>query len=470
MPVLRKGSEACSSRNFSEVFESPRLVEEAMASFRRDYYAASSRKPRDAMVQTWTRFHRQWFENDEIIPLTVDSLEKVSCLFKLGSYKSYKNYLSRVKELHSEAGYPWTPILQNAARRCTRSVLRGIGGPTRSEAFDLDKVTEYLLSNDVKTDGDGPESPLAAVVVGVFFLLRELELSAIDMEDVSFTATTITLCLPVSKVDWQAKGCRRTWSCICGLGYHCPVHILREYDDELRKRGRHTGPWIVSASGGRCTKTAMVAMIRDAVLASGGTAKDAEGGWMISGHTFRITGARTLASWGLDPITIQLLGRWGSSAVLGYLAETPLLAFSERLSDRAGHQRLDARHIEATDLDGKLTAHMLEERERYRNEIAELKSQVSDLATSLEGVSQVLDSRSVREMWWVLNDTSKVLHEAVVDLCTPPSTWKTACGWKFSGQPMITTYREAPPCEIGRRCPKCLPETHSSSSSSESTS
>ena len=34
MPVLRKGSEACSSRNFSEVFESPRLVEEAMASIR----------------------------------------------------------------------------------------------------------------------------------------------------------------------------------------------------------------------------------------------------------------------------------------------------------------------------------------------------------------------------------------------------------------------------------------------------
>ena len=46
--------------------------------------------------------------------------------------------LSRVKEVHTESGYPWTQQLHNAARICTRSVLRGVGGPTRSEVFDLD--------------------------------------------------------------------------------------------------------------------------------------------------------------------------------------------------------------------------------------------------------------------------------------------------------------------------------------------
>ena len=194
-----------------------------MSQFRGDFYAASSRKPRDAMLQTWARFHRRWYANNDIVPLTVESMEKVSCLFKLGAYKSYKNYLSRIKELHQESGYVWTHALQSSARRCTRSVLRGLGGPVRSEAFDLDRVVAFLKHSNIDIAEDGPEPPLHAVVVGTYFLLRELELSAIDMEDVTFTNDTVTLNLPVSKVDWQAKGCRRTWSCICNLGHHCPV-------------------------------------------------------------------------------------------------------------------------------------------------------------------------------------------------------------------------------------------------------
>eukprot|EP00435_Cladocopium_sp_Y103_P074311 s30_g48.t1 len=317
------------------------------------------------------------------------------------------------KEVHTEAGFPWTPRLHNAARRCTRSVLRGVGGPTRSEAFDLDAVVSHLMTNDVQGGDDAPRSPLAAVMVGVFFLLRELELSSIDMEDVCFTNTTITLSLPVSKVDWQAKGCRRTWSCICDMCYHCPVHILRQYDDELRRQGRHTGPWIVSRTDGRCSKNAVVNMIREAVLSSGGTARDAEDNWIISGHTFRITGARTLSSWGLDPITIQLLGRWGSNAVLSYLAETPLLSFSDRLANRSAEPHLSAKHVAATDLDGKQTAEATAERDQLRREIRELRAEVSDL---------------------------------------------------FSGQPKITTFRDSPPFEKGRKCPKCLPESDTSSS------
>lgn len=325
-------------------------------------------------------------------------------------------------------------------------------------------VVSHHLANDVASGDDSPLSPVAAVVVGVLFLLRELELSAIDMEDVSFTDTTITLSLPVSKVDWQAKGCRRTWSCKCDVRYYCPVHILRQYADELRREGKHTVPWIISRTDGRCSKNAVVTKIRQAVLSSGGTAKNAEDNWIISGHTFRITGARTLSAWGLDPITIQLLGRWGPNAVLSYLAATPLLSFSDRLTNRSAESHLSARHVAATDLDGRQSAEIVAEQDQLRRELRELKAEMSDLSTTLDGVSQVLGSKQVREIWWVLNDISKVLHEAIVDLCTPPSTWKTACGWKFSGQPRITTFRDSPPFEKGRKCPKCVPESDTSSS------
>ena len=470
MPVVRKNFDT-SSRNSFAFMDDPAAVDRAMASLRSDFYAATSRRPRDALVQTWMKFHKQWFGTDDFLPLTTDSIEKVSCLFKVGAYKSFKNYLSRAKECHTEAGYEWTTQLQNTSRKCTRSVLRGLGGPSRSEAFDFCSVIQYLTANNHAKGSDSPASPLAAVLVGVYFLLRELELSAIDMEDVSFTESPITLSLPVSKVDWQAKGCRRTWSCLCFQGYYCPVHLLKEYDQRLRDNGRTTGPWLVSGSGGRCTKAGVTDMIREAVLASGGSAKDAQGDWLISGHTFRITGARTLASWGLDPITIQLLGRWGSSAVLGYLAETPLLSFSDRLPDRTGEmKRLVAGDVKASDMDGNTGEDWSEDRERMREEIANLRKEVSELATSLDGVSQVVENRQTREVWWVHNDTSKVLQQAVVDLSTPPLTWKTVCGWKFTSQPLITTFREPPPCGLGRRCPKCQPDVSSSSSSSSESS
>ena len=122
----------------------------------------------------------------------------------------------------------------------------------------------------------------------------------------------------------------------------------------------------------------MVDMIRTVVQSSGGGAKDAEGHWVISGHTFRITGARTLATWGLDQITMQLLGRWGSSAVLGYLAESPLLSFSERLTGKSDGKMIHAEHVMASDMDGRNITEAAQERESLRREIAELKKQVGD--------------------------------------------------------------------------------------------
>ena len=315
MPLVRN----CSSdrRNDFSFIDDPAMASAALDDFKRDYHAASSRKPRDALLATWFKFHEKWFgPSVPPLPVTEHSLECVSCLFKHGGYKSFKNYVSRIKEVHVESGFIWGQNLQFASKRCVRSVLRGLGGPSRSEAFDLDKVSEYLTHRNHTTAVDGPMSPLAAVVVGTYFLLRELELSSIDLDDVSFTDDSCTLSLPVSKVDWQAKGCRRTWTCICQLSHPCPVHILKLYDDARRSMKTCERAWIISNSGTRCTKHGIVTMIREAVHLSGGQSKAADGTWQISGHTFRITGARTLSVWGLDPITIQLIGRWGSSAVL----------------------------------------------------------------------------------------------------------------------------------------------------------
>ena len=179
-----------------------------------DMFANSTKKPREALLRTWTQFHSKWYGDHPVLPLTPEKITRVSALFKLGGYKAYKNYLARAKEFHVSQGYPWSDLLDHTAKRYTRSVLRGVGAAHRSENFDLQKVLEAAKSIR-SLSPTGPFNPVALVLTATVFLLRELEASAIEMHDVTLTDTMVTLRLPVSKVDWQAKGCTRSWNCVC---------------------------------------------------------------------------------------------------------------------------------------------------------------------------------------------------------------------------------------------------------------
>ena len=63
----------------------------------------------------------------------------------------------------------------------------------------------------------GPIFPVAAITIGVFCLLREIELSAIVMSSVCFNDLnkTVTIDLPASKTDVKGRGAKRTWGCLC---------------------------------------------------------------------------------------------------------------------------------------------------------------------------------------------------------------------------------------------------------------
>ena len=84
-------------------------------------------------------------------------------------------------------------------------------------------------------------------------------------------------------------------------------HVLLEHVEIVREISRDSGaPLFPTAHEQVCTKQSVVDTIRRAIDLAGGMSKDTSGNWRVSGHTFRITGARTLCHWGLDPITIQL--------------------------------------------------------------------------------------------------------------------------------------------------------------------
>eukprot|EP00435_Cladocopium_sp_Y103_P067914 s724_g30.t1 len=349
-----------------------------------------------------------------------------------------------------------------------------------SEAFDLYAVEKVLEGVHSNLSDEGPIYPLPMVVCATYFMLRELEASAVDRADVMFGDESVTLALPVSKTDWEAKGYSRTWSCICDRRLPCPFHILKEHCEQLDLEGRSTeNPLFPDRQGNYCTKAGVGQTIRIAAQRSGMEVTDPDGGHRLSGHTFRIIGARFLSAAGLDPITIQLLGRWGSNAVLTYLAESPLMSLKHRLkpleSQRLDQVRRDGPPVfgymdarahaeEMLDLDRKLQDQMT----LVKDHVNTLTQRLDQHADQLQGISLVLNS-GTDETWKVINTKSRVEHSTTIRMSSSPHSWKTKCGWNFAGKKYAETFSEhANLIHTYKMCPKChqLPDDETDTSSS----
>ena len=129
---------------------------------------------------------------------------------------------------------------------------------------------------------------------------------------------TVTWALPVSKTDYTATGCKRTWGCTCidpeRPGKICPYHVAyehkemlrarlwkqfaadKEHMDELRKEG--IDPWddedlplFPDKEGNEVTADAMVALVDALAEFSGGSLTNAEGVRRFGRHSWRSTGA-----------------------------------------------------------------------------------------------------------------------------------------------------------------------------------
>ena len=90
----------------------------------------------------------------------------------------------------------------------------------------------------------------------------------------------------------------------------CPIAALMAY---LAIRGRGEGPLFRFKNGQPLTRERLVAKVREALSASGIDHSK------YAGHSFRIGAATTAAQCGIPDSTIQLLGRWESSAYLLYI-------------------------------------------------------------------------------------------------------------------------------------------------------
>ena len=87
---------------------------------------------------------------------------------------------------------------------------------------------------------DGPVGPHQLVVLGTFFMLREVEAPLLLVANVKLDAfnQTVTFKLPSSKTDPGAASVQRSWGCLCNTHQEvgCPYHqASRRYQCLMRK-------------------------------------------------------------------------------------------------------------------------------------------------------------------------------------------------------------------------------------------
>ena len=156
-----------------------------------------------------------------------------------------------------------------------------------------------------------------------------------------------TLTLPASKTDQTALGTARAHPCLCGVGVprpDCPVHalwdqllVLRRSFPALHVAGRPSPslPLFPTLQGTAISKQNFVKTVLEGARRTGQQQQNADATLRLSGHSLRATGAQHLARLGADLLSIQLLGRWGSTAVLSYVRDAAVGPDAARSRSRA---------------------------------------------------------------------------------------------------------------------------------------
>jgi len=302
-------------------------------------FSNSSKNSRSAQWKTWAKLAEAWCLPP--LPLSVDLVNKMAASFRAGGYRSTSNYFARAKEQHLQCiGEPVSPRTSCAIKQAIRAADRGALSTQLKESFELelfaspanqtgetayDTAAEYIRST---------EFAINFTILGSWWMTREIELAAAKIVDVEQTSRqTVRWKLPASKNDTAGKGVWRSHGCCCSdkqgadnpsfCGNKiCPFHVMTRHI-KLSGPTTESTPLFPNLFGQHLSKHESILLIHKAVAWIMGF-DDSEQVQHIGGHALRVAGAQALARAGTDTTLIQLVGRWGSAAILRYIQSAPL--------------------------------------------------------------------------------------------------------------------------------------------------
>ena len=150
------------------------LREEALAELTLDIYAPSNRASVASRIRLCEHFLACW--GLPMSPPTPQAIYALGASLKAGRYRSAAVYLSTYKSWIARQGQDWSSSLQQSMQDAIRSCERGLGGPVKARALPFGRLGE-LPGGDAPWVSGGPMRPRNAIVLGAWFLTREIELS-----------------------------------------------------------------------------------------------------------------------------------------------------------------------------------------------------------------------------------------------------------------------------------------------------
>ena len=447
--------------------ENETTLHQAIDDVYRDIHANTAIAPLSSYTKTWIEFHQAAAMRTDIdplpLPLTVQKIFVVAALFKAGRYRAFRNYAEAMKQEHM-IDYEWSTRLQKAIKDATRSVTRGIGPSRQSGAIDIFLV--FTLFGSALNSPVVPGGPIGAVnliILGAFFLLREIESSLALAKNVTLdvNAKKVTWVLPASKTDVLGLGKSRTWGCICDQKTKtpCPFCTAKNQLALLWQQFGSNGqipadlPMFPDTKGNIVSKESVVATLEEVANRLEIPTTSADGHKLLGGHTMRVSGAQHLARIGIELSVIALLARWQSEIVLRYAAEAPLDNITESYKEKLQQFNFKRflREVQSEIKTAKDQFASLQEEHKKAIEeeikISLTKQQVTQPTTS---------SNAEATTYYIRNDESGVHHKPYNHgIAIQPLLWTTKCGWKF-GFSNFTIEQSLQDVRAKHMCSACL--------------
>ncbi len=284
---------------------------DALRALERGVYTQTSKQSHAARVLWWTA--RAAVRGLTAFPLTTEGLQLAGALLKQGRYRSARQYLYTLKKENVLRGGQWTELLDATFRDTARSCERGLGAARQADALPISQLR-------FRGDYQGGKLQLAspALLTGCWWLLREIELANLRLQDVSVAigrgCGVAALKVSASKTDWKAKGLVRRHGCACP-SVLCPVRAVRALLEAAPAGADGNTPLVRGRKGGVARKAEVVKEIRKFAVHLGAPPGN------YSGHSLRVTGAQRLALSGVSEDKIRVFGRWASAAMLRYVRD-----------------------------------------------------------------------------------------------------------------------------------------------------
>ena len=277
----------------------PAQLRAAIEDFETLRYSASVLAGRRARQNLWESIVQQAQLGDPAKP-TVGMVFAVVAVLRHAGYRSASSVAEEAVLIARLRSQPVPASVAIALREARRAAIRGFGPPRQSAPLPVDRFPK-LPGHRAPYHLQGPLWPMSALVIGAWWVTREVELANISQQDVTVPRTegSVSILLSASKIDPTALGEVRTHKCACGSVPNAPAAFRPELcpyctvSGHLEKLAQHslaspTWPLLPQSPGLVASKKGMVATIVEAAHELGLATQSASGAEFFGGHSLRL--------------------------------------------------------------------------------------------------------------------------------------------------------------------------------------